>query len=154
MYTWRNKHAYESFTKEKLDRVVANNLCKGMLNGVRVEGIAVICSNHKLLVVSFTRGFKSQYRRRTTFRVGVIWIREKECADIEEQEWQGGALFLHNLERVQTTLNNCSSALSSWSKQRNPITKEAIKEKYELLRRLTKTEGPYNVNLIKNKNKK
>lgn len=37
------KHAYESFTKERLDRAVVNNLLKGMFNGVRVEGLAAIC---------------------------------------------------------------------------------------------------------------
>lgn len=50
-FTWSNKHEGESFTKERLDQVVANNFWKWLFAKTRVEGVSVISSNHKPLLM-------------------------------------------------------------------------------------------------------
>lgn len=150
MYTWSNNQVVESFTKESLDKAVANNLWKCMYNGVKVEVLSSIYAYHGHLVISFTRGFSRQYRSRRAFRFKASWIKEEECANIIKQKWHVGVLSFHHLETVQTALRNCSSALSKWSKQRSPITEKAIKDKFELIKRLQATQGLHNVELIKN----
>lgn len=142
MYTWSNKHADVSVTKERLDTAVANNLWKELYKEVRIEGLPAVSSDHKPLLVSFKRGFNSQYRIRKVFRFETKWIKEGECANIIEKEWNFGILPNLPLKRVHTTLNKCSSSLFKWNKQRSICSEKVLNEKYELFSRLQATEGP------------
>lgn len=51
-FTWSNKHADNTFTKEKLDRVVANFSWSNLFYDWWAEILTPFCSNHKPLVLS------------------------------------------------------------------------------------------------------
>lgn len=51
-FTWSNRHADDTFTKERLDKCVANNQWRIMYKEFRVKGLAGRCFNHLPLLLS------------------------------------------------------------------------------------------------------
>lgn len=49
-YTWNNKHCDNSFIEERLDRVIDNRLWKNLFDGVKVEILPAIISDHRPIV--------------------------------------------------------------------------------------------------------
>lgn len=77
-------------------------------------------------------------------------MNEDECGKIIEKEWgQGRTSSFYHLDREQTTLNQCSSALFRWNKSRRKVNEKAIKENYEVLRKLQEEEGSYDTEEIR-----
>ncbi|KAG2707872.1 hypothetical protein I3760_05G166100 [Carya illinoinensis] len=80
-FTWCNRHEDESFTKERLDRALANPRWKSNYSEVSVETLPAICSDHSpiLLSCSFERCSVSRYH--FLFKYEANWIKEEGCSE-------------------------------------------------------------------------
>lgn len=122
--------------------VVANSLQRMIYKEVRIEGLTTISSDHKPLLLSIG---PSGWLKKRPFRFEVSQTKEDECNKIIGKEWYGRNYAYHHLKRVQTTLNQCISALFRCNKTRMPMNEKVIKEKYEVIRKLQKGGGSHNV---------
>lgn len=67
-FTLSNKHLDDTFTKERLDRVVANNLWIYVFNNTNERVLTTLCSDHKPLLRSVITNSPSQRRGSYQFK--------------------------------------------------------------------------------------
>lgn len=84
-FTWSNIHTDNTFTKERLDRCVANNLWRAMFKEIRVEGLAGRSSDHLPVLLSMMGNEERQGRRNFPFRFEASWIKEEGCEQLVRQ---------------------------------------------------------------------
>ncbi|KAG2702185.1 hypothetical protein I3760_06G078300 [Carya illinoinensis] len=92
-YTWSNRHSDLFFTKEGLDRCVANMEWKEMFRGVRVEGLPVRSSDHLPILVSIGGVTEKQRNWQVPFRFEASWVKEDDCELKIRQVWNDGILI-------------------------------------------------------------
>lgn len=68
-FTWSNKHHVdETFTKERIDRAVANLKWKDIFKEGWVEVLAARCSDHRPLLLCMNQESATEWRRMRLFR--------------------------------------------------------------------------------------
>jgi len=67
-YTWCNGRYGEDFSRERLDRAVANAEWNQHFSMVKVEVLARVVSDHHPLLVHFSKSFVVRWRKYNTFR--------------------------------------------------------------------------------------
>lgn len=78
-YTWSNRYENITYTKERLDRLVANPTWSHIYNHIQVENLVARCSDHKPLLTScYSQGY-TQVRRKKIFYFEASWNLEKDC---------------------------------------------------------------------------
>lgn len=78
-FTWSNQHVDETFTKERLDKVVANPCWAQIFRKYWVEVLTGRSSNHRpLLLIMNKKGMKA-WRGRKVFRYEASWAKEEDC---------------------------------------------------------------------------
>ncbi|KAF5481359.1 hypothetical protein F2P56_002016 [Juglans regia] len=87
-YTWSNKHGDETFTKERLDRAVANIRWKRMFKEGWVEVLAARCSDHRPILLYVNQTFSSERKRKRLFRYEAKWSLEEDCEEVIKRVWQ------------------------------------------------------------------
>lgn len=78
-YTWSNKHEDDMFTKERLDRAVANVAWISIFIQAIVDVLATRCSDHKPLLMRVDRSIHKNIFRRKMFRYEANWARDEKC---------------------------------------------------------------------------
>ncbi|XP_042952211.1 uncharacterized protein LOC122289292 [Carya illinoinensis] len=121
-FTWSNKHEDQTFTKERLDRAVANWRWIEMFKNREVEVLTASQSDHKALLLSMDKGVVLHMKRRRLFRFEAKWTLKED----------GGAV----IEDV-------------WKRRKRQDAEKQIKEKTERLKVEQEEEGPHNVKIIK-----
>ncbi|XP_042952171.1 uncharacterized protein LOC122289257 [Carya illinoinensis] len=148
-FTWSNKHEDETFTKERLDRAVANS--KWMDNHTEgwVEMLVARCSDHRpiLLNKSLRVGLGGRYKK--LFRFETSWALDGNCEEIVKTVWKEvnrdgipTMEILHKLAKIE-------GALSQWSKLMVTDQKKILAEKTAQLRRLQEQKDSHNTAAIK-----
>ncbi|XP_042974736.1 uncharacterized protein LOC122306373 [Carya illinoinensis] len=99
-FTWCNRHEDESFTKERLDRALANLRWKGVYTEVSVETLPVICSDHSPILLSCSFERCSDYRFHSSFKYEANRINERGCREVVSEAWQGSHRGVSGLEKV------------------------------------------------------
>lgn len=129
-FTWSNKHSDGSFTKERLDRVLANSSWKTLFSEIIVESLLAICSDHKPVLLSASR---TEWRVVfKVFRYEASWSNDEDCRKLIEKDWRKGLCYNQNLgERVMCALSHCSRALMKWSKTKKGEGDRSIKQKMD-----------------------
>lgn len=147
MFTWSNRHLDNTFTKGRLDRVVANPLWSESFHSSSVEVLDVSQSNHKALLLD--TGSNQQYKRkkRRLFRFEAKWILDGEGKLVVEQSWKRAVGASDYLRRVFAKLNK--EELRRWSVTKVRDVEVVLKQKSEQLNLLQNSKGPHNVELIK-----
>lgn len=94
-FTWSNRHQDESFTKERLDRVMVNNL---WLNEFRSMGVEVLNSgrsDHHPILLTTTKTFNHGITKRRIFRYEAKWTREDDWEHPIQMVWQKHVVSLN-----------------------------------------------------------
>lgn len=78
IFTWSNRHTNETFTKERLDRALANIPWTQIYTRVGVETVAR-CFDHKLILASCIGQLHDRPTKKRLFRYEVSWDLEKDC---------------------------------------------------------------------------
>ncbi|XP_042944707.1 uncharacterized protein LOC122278595 [Carya illinoinensis] len=143
-FTWSNKHADETFTKERLDRVVVNAKWKSSFRESWVEVLAARCSDHRPLLWCMYQTRNNGIRRRKVFRYEASWALEEECNEVLKRVWDqvGETNLLSKLESSEVTL-------LKWNRIKILDSKKEIQDRTDELRLLQMNESRGNISEIK-----
>lgn len=81
-FTWRNKHEDYSFTKERLDRAIANSKWSEDFNERSVEVQVARSSDHRPILLSASQAGNRDWRVRKMFRYKASWSPNEECEEV------------------------------------------------------------------------
>ncbi|KAF5472655.1 hypothetical protein F2P56_009354 [Juglans regia] len=148
-FTWSNEHEDDTFTKERLDRTVANPSWAYLHKDYWVEVLAGRCSDHRPLLLSSSKKGRNIWRGKKVFRYEVGWAKDEECEGVIRREWDRREERGKQTMNLMNLLDNCSKALGMWNNQNKVNRVKVIKEKTEYLKKLQDDEGRHNSAEIK-----
>ncbi|KAF5452148.1 hypothetical protein F2P56_027178 [Juglans regia] len=143
-FTWSNKHEDETFTKERLDRVVANLVWKDIFKEGWVEVLVDRSSDHRPILLTMNQLENQEWKKQRVFRYEAKWALEEECEEVIKKVWQRD-----NIKRLNGLLEDSKGALMSWSKHLDKEKGRSLREKSERLKQLQGMEGIHNIEEIK-----
>jgi hypothetical protein len=118
----------DSFTKERLDRVVADSAWCSRFQLAIVHVLASCTSDHYPIHViyqvehfSFKRGFK--------FEDG--WVKDEKYQALIRTAWEARSVGLSPIVDVQYRLTSCQKSLSMWSQRKFGGAADTLKKKKE-----------------------
>ncbi|XP_041027017.1 uncharacterized protein LOC121267238 [Juglans microcarpa x Juglans regia] len=139
-FTWSNTHGDESFTKERLDRVIANTEWREVYKESRVEVRVASSSDHKPLLVHLMKQKEAEGVKRRSFKYKASWALEDDCELVLKTAWRKE----DPSNKVVKLLENSKAVFQKWSKKLNNEGKNDIEEKSRLLQRLQENENSGN----------
>lgn len=77
--TWSNRHGDATYTKERLDRVLANQVWLDNYIHYEVESLAAICYDHRPLLLDCAANRAIQMRGSSSFKYEASWSKEEGC---------------------------------------------------------------------------
>lgn len=89
-FTWNNCISDGQFTKERLDRVVANNEWLGLLKEVSVQVMEARTSDHKPLLACFSKEKEERLYYKKGFKFEASWLLDKEYHEVVKEAWEAG----------------------------------------------------------------
>lgn len=128
-FTWSNRHEDLSFTKERLDRALANKLWRDNFPEVQVNTMSSMCSHHRPILLECCHRHRHVSRFHFPFKYEVSWSKEDGCRDVITSAWQRGEDLLSQSGSLQRKLELCSKELKHWSRTFNRDRQIAIKQK-------------------------
>lgn len=148
-FTWSNRRLDNSFTKERLDRAVANPEWCSIFPKVSVLVLAARTSDHSPLVISFDEdGYERKFHMRG-FKFEAWWTNDVECSNIINSAWNEDMSVNVSISNVRECLSACQYALKGWSSRKFGNLDKLIKQKTTLLENLQKRESPSLVTQIR-----
>jgi hypothetical protein len=113
MYTWSNRRADGTFTRERLDRAMANPEWCILFPSFSVLIMAARTSDHSPILVSFSprhmeRQGQGPFRRG--FKFEASWRSDVECGDVINSAWNNGITDDIPSEGIQRRLLSCQRA--------------------------------------------
>ena len=132
-FTWSNCRQDAGFTKEQLDRVVANTGWCTLFKRVEVYILAARDSDHKpvLIKCTDTEGDFISTKRGAKFE--AKWLLDSEASDIIANAWNDGSVGGSLIQTVQQRLEKCKGDLRRWSWQKYGNIEKAIRDKTKQL---------------------
>ncbi|XP_042942824.1 uncharacterized protein LOC122277007 [Carya illinoinensis] len=115
-YTWSNLHGHETFTKERLDRVVANPVLIEFYKEAWVEVMVASTSDHKPLLVHLKKYKVLEGDIRKAFKYEANWALEEECELILKKAWKQEVLERNQSSKMVELLNRSKEVLQKWNK--------------------------------------
>jgi len=148
-FTWNNGRSDELFTKERLDRAVANPAWCNYFQEVLVLILAAHTSNHNLVLVSFSTHpiVRSNYHR--SFKFEDSWTSDSEWLDVLKSAWLNDGVAGQTLESVQFKLSSCQLAFSRWSKKKFGNSSVRLLQLTRQLLHLQSVKSPNHANAAK-----
>jgi len=116
-FTWSNRRSDGTFTKERLDRAVANPEWCSIFPSFSVVVLAARTSDHSPILVTFSTNFKRGQNQGTTgrgFKLEASWLNDAECGDIIRSAWNNCPSIDSPIEGIQQRLSVCRRALLEW----------------------------------------
>lgn len=105
------KQKKECFTKEGLDRTLANTRGMELFSNSSCQLLLAIKSDHSLLIVSILRANNQTKRKNFIFRYKVAWEKVKEeCAEIIKEAWNE----ISNSAEIHNRIQKYKWALLKW----------------------------------------
>lgn len=135
-FTWSNKHGDESFTKECLDRVMANTQWYDIYKERSLDVLTTISSYHKHIMLYLSMFRQRVIHRKKCFKYEAGWTLEDECERVIGEELSRSSVILHLVSKVQDLLSCCSGALTRWSRKFEMDREKEIKYKIESIHEL------------------
>jgi hypothetical protein len=144
MFTRCNRRTNRTFTKERLDRAVANPEWCAIFPIFSVLILAARSSDHSPMLVSFF-GCHSERQAQGSFRRGfkfeASWANDIECMESISSAWNNDLNDVAPLKGIRLRLSACQRALSTWSRQKYGNVEENIKRKSAQLATLQRDDS-------------
>jgi hypothetical protein len=116
-YTWNNGREGTEFTKERLDRVVANGSWGEMHHGLEVTIGVTLCSDHLPIIVTLSDR-SSMPKRPRNFRFEASWELHAKCRDIIANSWEGTQSHAaDSWVLLSSKMENCRNSLMGWQRE-------------------------------------
>lgn len=128
-YTWNNGREGDAFTKERLDRAIANSEWRSMYEDVEVIVIASRSSDHHPLQqkLNDNRGFVR--RRKQPFRMEASWSRQNDYVEAIQNSWTARGQGGNPWAKIKGKMKRCQKSIQVWVKKAVHATKELIQSK-------------------------
>lgn len=116
-FTWSNKHEDNTFTKERLDRAVANLHWMQLYELYQVESLVARSSDHK--PICLTCQHPTTQRRPVVFRFEASWDVDTECNQQVEQLWNQMPITSNAITCTQQKLRHFVKGLKTQGMNKN-----------------------------------
>ncbi|GLT65301.1 hypothetical protein SLA2020_377400 [Shorea laevis] len=131
-YTWNNGRDAAHFTKERLDRAIANLEWCSLFHAVDVSVLAARTSDHKPLLVKFSSALGRRVQHRS-FKFEAKWNTDAACGDLIHSVWGEPELSTNSMQSAQLKLQRCQQALKAWSSSKYGHASSVLKAKTQRL---------------------
>jgi hypothetical protein len=148
-FTWSNRRMDDTFTRERLDRAVANMEWCSIFPIVSVLILAARTSDHNPIVVKFQDSPPERCSVRRGFKFEACWMKDKESFEVIKEAWCNRAEGGVSIRSIQNRLAGCQEALSRWSCGKFGNVEDLIKRKSEQLLALQQSVLPSRGDQIK-----
>lgn len=133
-YTWCNGKQGGDYTRERLDRAVANAEWSSIFNVVEVSVLACSSSDHNPLQVRFSNSNDLKWSKSKIFRYEDSWAKHIEHGGMIKQVWRSKSPRANPCQTIQGNLQGCRRILKKWvRKQKNPVEQRIQTKNQELL---------------------
>jgi hypothetical protein len=148
-FTWCNHRSDGTFTKERLDRVVADRDWNSLFQSAVVQVLPACASDHHPLVVSFSVHPSDRRSFKRCFKFEAGWVKDEEYQNIVRNAWEEEVVGVRPIVDVQVKLSNCQRSLITWSKRKFGRDADLLKQKKAHLLLLQQRVRPASVVSIK-----
>jgi hypothetical protein len=132
--TWCNGRGGRDFTKEMLDRAVANAEWCSIFTVVEVAVLANSCSDRNPLLVSFSHTNDVVWQKNKIFRYEAAWSKHPEQKEIIKKVWRPKNDNENSWMNIQGNLKGCRKSLKKWVwRQKIPVELQIEAKMKELL---------------------
>ncbi|XP_041025435.1 uncharacterized protein LOC121265832 [Juglans microcarpa x Juglans regia] len=135
-FTWRNNREGQQFTKERLDRGLANSRWQDLFPSHSVSHEIALCSDHRPIVINVAKQMLYEHSSEKPFRYEASWALREDCLHLIKEEWKKPMLAPHKLALVTKGLQRCQDKLKIWAKANFGNTKRSINNKLSQLSKL------------------
>jgi endonuclease/exonuclease/phosphatase family metal-dependent hydrolase len=133
-FTWCNGRSGEDFTRERLDRAVANGEWTNLFNVVEVLVLPRSKSDHHPLLVSFSNSRDVKWSKCRRFRYEACWGKHREPHQLIKQVWRATQQSRNPWNIFQGKLLGCKKSLKQWVRKNSDAVEDKIKRKEQELK--------------------
>jgi len=141
-FTWCNHRRGDSFSMERLDRVVANLGWCSRFPAAEVFVLPACTSDHHPLLISLNEFLGVRTSFRCGFKFEAAWVQDVECQGLIKSIWEASFSVGNPVLDVQEKLSACQQKLSSWSRRKFGRTAAVLKQKNSELLKLQSRANP------------
>lgn len=106
-YTWNNGREGEAFTKERLDRAMANTKWRSMYPDIEVTMLAKRSSDHHPILVGLNEKRMLVWRKKKKIRVEESWCARKDYKQVVHAAWIARSRTTDPWKNVRNKLERC-----------------------------------------------
>jgi hypothetical protein len=114
-FTWTNCQEDSNFTKERLDRGVANSEWSSLFPEAVVNVSVAVNSDHTFLMLELLKSGVD--RRRNTFRYEAKWELDDGHENVLKEAWHSPWQGANSWDLVGENLNSCKNNLLQWQRK-------------------------------------
>ena len=140
-YTWSNCREGYEFTKERLDRGVANSEWRDLFSKAEVSVEATANSDHAMIHI-FLMGQQQVLKNRSRFRYKASWALERDYKAMLHNAWNFPTTGGGTWEIITEKLNKCQKETYRWQEGKWGSTRKSITK---LQQKLNLAQGNYDV---------
>jgi len=126
-FTWSNRRSDAMFTKERLDRAVANQGWCTLFQDITVNILAARASGHNPVQVCFSVHQPERHSYKRHFKFEESWTKDSEWLKVLKSAWEGETLGFEPMLTIQRKLSACQQDLSRWSWRKFGNSAERLK---------------------------
>jgi ribonuclease HI len=132
-FTWCNGRSGEDFTRERLDRAVANGEWTNLFNVVEVFVLPRRKSDHNPLLVAFSNSRDVKWSKCRRFRYEASWGKNRESHQLIKQVWRAIRPSINPWDNFHRKLLGCKRSLKNWVRENSDSVEDKIKRKEQEL---------------------
>jgi hypothetical protein len=149
LFTWSNERHDSSFTKERLDRGVANGSFALLFPQLLIEVLPARCSDHAPLLVHLQDQRNCRRDRQRPFKYEVWWQAYANFPRVVRTVWRVKMPGRDSWSNVKSKLMSSQSACRQWRKTRSDPTEALISQKTSALGVLLEEADEESLGLVK-----
>jgi hypothetical protein len=140
-YTWNNGREGATFTKERLDRAVANSEWRMMFENVKVQVMARRSSDHHPLLLNFNDNNNVVRGKKGMFRMDANWAKRADFVETIKKTWAGGGDRKDPWRNLKGKMAKCQKTIKVWVRKAIQNAEIQIQEKSQELVNIQMEDG-------------
>jgi hypothetical protein len=140
-YTWTNGRQGRAFTKERLDRAVANGEWCSLFPNMEVSVLARRSSDHNPIFIAYGLEDINRGANGRPFRYDTRWSKLEGVKNTIKKVWRPKLVAENPWTRVKHNLSSCQRSLKVWVKKHELSNETLIKKKTKELEELQSAKG-------------
>jgi hypothetical protein len=140
-YTWNNGREGAAFTKEWLDRAVANTEWRMMFENVEVHVMARRSSDHHPLLLNSNEVSAVAKRKKGPFCMEATWAKRNDFMETIKNTWVGRCGKRDPWGNIKGKLEKCQKTIMVWVRKSVHATEKQIPKKSRRLVNIRTEDG-------------